>query len=108
MKFNLTVDTKEIIKLIRDNKCVLIKNEKQTKLTSNVFDDFYECFVNGERFANLINIKDNLVIDHRIHKTQEFDYIVDEIQHYIHSYCKHTVSFTFTLFNKTINIKNFK
>lgn len=104
MKFNLTVDTKDTINLIKDNKCLLLNNENQTKLTQNVLNDFYTCFVNGERFAKTINIKDNIVIEHKIHKAPDFDYIVKDIQHYIKSYCKHTMSFTFNLFDKTIKI----
>jgi len=98
----------DLIELLTTNNCLEKKNH-HTLLTKSVFEELYEHFVNADKFIGSINLNDSKKIkiikkSNDIPKSDDFSYIIKPIRDHILEFAKYSIIFTFSLFNKKINV----
>ena len=108
MKFKLTETSSRLINLITDIKeCNLNLFQEEEESTKKVFIEFYNHFVNAEKYYEskkfIIEIKKIPEIKD-IPKPSDFHYIIKPIQDKINSFSKFSYRCSFELGKRIINI----
>lgn len=96
-----------IIELLITNNC--IENSPHTSLTKSIFKEFYEHFVNADKFIKSMNLNHSKNIKtiktmNDLPKSHDYTYIIKPIRDHILKFAKYSIIFTFNLFDKKINI----
>jgi hypothetical protein len=104
--------------LIIKNDCQLY-TDKQTKTTKTIFKEFYDNFVEAEKFLKKIDI--NPVVEKvekttgikNFNKSNDHNYIIKPIREYIEEFAEYDITYSLKLYDKIINIffitdKNYK
>ena len=96
-----------IIELLTTNNC--LENESHTPLTNSIFKEIYEHFVNADKFIKGIDLNESkkmkiIKTSNDIPKSKDYTYIIKPIRDHILKFAKYSITFTFNLFDKKINI----
>ena len=93
------------MKLIKENGCK-INDDKETNNTKNIFKEFYNHFLEAEKFLETIDIKPKVekIKNNNFNKSDDHGYIIEPIKKYINNFADYDITFSVKLYDKIVNI----